>query len=191
MANGPATGSENFPQGNGSDQDIHEKLGETVTLYRYIPQESVTDVLNKGITIESHELGNPALEDIFSEEATKRGIQIDRRSAIFAYPRHPSQMRHRDVASTNQVLIKFVVDPGIIAIVTDSATYGEAERRFDRGELGLVPDWAGAYWDQAKTLKEYLSEGHNGGVDDVRDFDSPEVLIAESIPNDRITVINE
>ena len=205
MPDGLTGSTENPSQGIGATADTstqakiivpgaHEILGQPYTLYRYVSIETLPQVSSQGIHDEDTPLGNPEVENIFSDAAKSLGIGFDRRNAIIAYPRHPSQLKSQDInqaTKLNVALVEITVDPGINAIVVDSARFDEVAARLARDERQNAFDFAQEYWEKAKTLQEYMSESHHGAENDFGDFEIPEVLIFEPIPNNRIKVVNK
>jgi hypothetical protein len=167
-----------------------------VPLYVRIKKTSLDFVAENGLRVEDNQRDKRAssLEKMFREEREKRGIEVDRGKCVFAFPRLPHLMRSPLSFNDDFVLLEIMVDPKK-CLVADGEEITEADRERDLSTQVLDDKWARmhaeTYWEESKTLNEYLAENHLGKMNDYDDYGMPEVLIPFDIPTSRIKVNTE
>lgn len=110
---------------------------------------------------------------------------------MFAFPRHPSQLKQQAFRQPDSVLIELQVDPDTPAIVADAEAFTSASVSLRESDEQGARSWAETYWHDSKPLKSYLAEGHHGAEDDFDDFQLPEVIITQAVPASSIRVVQD
>ena len=170
-------------------REFREVPGEYVPVFIAVPRERAGKYGKEGIKIgnNARESRQPVLERIFNEEAGNIGVSVRRTRCIFAYPRNPESIHNRlGFDPKTDILVEAMINPET-AMVTNAEYYTEAASRLDMGE-DASREWARTYWQEVRSMRQYLAEGHDGSEDDHNDFTFPEVLIPEDIPVTRLRI---
>lgn len=180
---------------NDSGKDKREIPDGYVPLYVSIDKESLPWVMQNGFRKEDNrvdQMYDGIVEKFFTDEAARQNILGSRTQCVFAYPRHPDEI---PLTYTSDVLLEVYVDP-TTCVVADGSLFAAAAGEYTQywsptGSRAKenISMYAKKYWQGAKTLKEYLSEGHQGNLNDLKDFTSPEVLVPFNIPTEMIQQI--
>jgi len=127
------------------------------------------------------------IEEIFIKAGNKYHLKVSRTNCIFASPRPPHQTkRGLSFREKEHALFGVMIDPAD-CIVVEGEYFTEASA--DLVSRTMAEERAGDYWESKKTLKEYISEGHDGSDDDWDDYQFPEVLIPFDIPTTMIKLV--
>lgn len=160
-----------------------------VSVFIVANKSSLRHISEFGFRVSDNRMADKSgdLEKLFSESPSKKSVATKRTQCIFAYPRHPEMLRDAVVSfdPTTDVLIEAKIDPES-AVVVDGADYTEAAARFHEKNLESVQSWVEHYWNNSKKFKDYLVDSNTLDTDC---FISPEVLINEDIPANRIRVL--
>lgn len=168
--------------------ESHDRPVGYVTLYRIAKRQDIEQIKKEGFPKENNhveDLGRE-IEELFNEKASERGINIDRTDCVYAMPRNPIGLNLNYDVLDDEVVVEIFVNPTNDILVGEGEDFTQACIRLNDGFRNNALSYIDQYWDDSKTLQQYLNEGYVGEGEEEGDFQMPEILIPRDIPPEHV-----